>query len=601
MPAAESSASIHVLPDDVISRIAAGEVIERPAAVVKELIENSLDAGSLVITVDVKDGGMSVIRVTDDGEGIGRRDLPLAFARHATSKLRSDRDLVSVETMGFRGEALPSIASISKVRITTGTEQESAGSFMTLTGGIVDAVRDAPAVKGTMIEVADLFYNQPVRKKFLRSVPTEFSHINQVVQQAGLARPAVHLRLLHNGQEVLNYPSVASDRDRILQVYRHLFLDRTFDVRGRIPGYAVSGVAVDPVRAKSSKLPQDVFVNRRPVRNATVFHAVTEGYGAFLAKGLNPTYVLFLEIEPDCVDVNVHPAKREVRFSQPDMVHRLIRHALRHALAGPERTSIKGTQHAGVAAEVTPTASITSKPCDQRHDPNQPQTGPQDATPRTYDRMSSSDEQLEFAHEPGGAYSSTISVVPLGQMLQRYLVAHVGQELQVIDQHTAHERVLFQRLWRKWQDHDLQAQPLLIPNPVELPVAQYALLGNHLEDLASLGLIIEPFGSGSMAIMSVPVGVGKIDAVSFVQDLMDDLAQWNRTPSLEHRIQSVLASLACHSAIRAGRTMALAEIRQLVLDWIDEGLIMTCPHGRRTAFRLSTDELDKLFGRVGWS
>src|SRR5437868_3189081 len=252
MPAASCSAKIHVLPGDVVSRIAAGEVIERPAAVVKELLENSLDAGGLHISIDVKDGGLALIRVTDDGEGINRIDLPRAFERHATSKLRSDRDLVSVTTMGFRGEALPSIASVSHVSVTTATRQDSVGSQFTLIAGAGGPILDAPPIPGARIEVSNLFFNQPARKKFLKSTVTEFSHISRVVQLAGLAWPAVHFRLTHNGEEVLNYPAVTTDRDRILQVFRQGFLDRTMEVRGRTGGLSIHGVMVNPIHARSS-------------------------------------------------------------------------------------------------------------------------------------------------------------------------------------------------------------------------------------------------------------------------------------------------------------------------------------------------------------
>ncbi|MEK7237066.1 MAG: DNA mismatch repair endonuclease MutL, partial [Nitrospirota bacterium] len=359
MPAASYSPKIHVLPDDVVSRIAAGEVVERPAAVVKELLENSLDAGGLHITIDVKDGGLALIRVTDDGEGISRADLPRAFERHATSKLRSDRDLASVMTMGFRGEALPSIASVSHVLVTTATRQDMVGAQITLVAGAGGFITDAPAVPGTRIEVSNLFFNQPARKKFLKTTTTEFSHISHVVQLAGLAWPSVHFRLTHNGQEVLNYPAVASDRDRILQVYRPAFLDRTVEVRGRTAGLSIRGVMVDPIHARSSRMPQELFVNRRPIRNATVFHAVMEGYGSFLPKGHHPTFVLFLDIEPDRLDVNVHPTKKEVRFAETEALHQLVRQSVRHALGGSERKVVLGLTPAELlqtAPEFAPTA-----------------------------------------------------------------------------------------------------------------------------------------------------------------------------------------------------------------------------------------------------
>jgi DNA mismatch repair protein MutL len=605
MPAASCSAKIHVLPGDVVSRIAAGEVIERPAAVVKELLENSLDAGGLHITVDVKDGGLALIRVTDDGEGISRADLPRAFERHATSKLRSDRDLASVTTMGFRGEALPSIASVSHVLVATAARQDAVGSQLTLVAGTGGPIEDAPPVPGTRIEVSNLFFNQPARKKFLKSTTTEFSHISHVVQLAGLAWPSVHFRLTHNGQEILNYPAVTADRDRILQVFRQAFLERTIEIRGRTGGLSIRGVMVDPIHARSSKVPQELFVNRRPIRNATVSHAVMEGYGSFLPKGSHPTFVLFLDIEPDRIDVNVHPTKREVRFAETESLHQLVRQSVRHALGGSERKIVLGLSQA--AAEFVPADERQTSSLPDSHPATSLSARGQDPLTNGSDRVSLSGNvegtQLAFAHETASAYqrAEKLEIVPLGQILRTYLVAQVGEELQVVDQHTAHERVIFQRLWRGWQGREIPSQPLLIPEPIELSAAQCMLLLKRCDDLEKLGLLIEPFGATAIAIRGVPVGLGKVDAAGLVQDLLDDLTEWDSASSLELKVQPVLASLACHGAVRAGRALALPEIEQLIYDWVQEGLIMTCPHGRRTAFRLSTDELAKLFGRVGWT
>jgi DNA mismatch repair protein MutL len=610
MPAASCSAKIHILPGDVVSRIAAGEVVERPAAVVKELLENSLDAGALHITIDVKDGGLALIRVADDGEGINRTDLPLAFERHATSKLRSDRDLASVTTMGFRGEALPSIASVSHVLVTTATRQDTVGSQFTLVAGAGSAIVDAPPVPGTRIDVSNLFFNQPARKKFLKSATTEFSHISHVVQLAGLAWPSVHFRLFHNGQEVLNYPAVTADRDRILQVFRQGFLDRTIEVRGRTGGLSIRGVMVDPLHARASKVPQELFVNRRPVRNATVFHAVVEGYGSFLPKGSRPTFVLFLDIEPDRLDVNVHPTKKEVRFTETEALHQLVRQSVRHALGGSEQKVLSGLTPSGLSQTAPgffPTAERKTSSFLDSHPAASFSAPRQDSRTIGRDMVSLSGiaegNQLAFAHEAAAAYrlAEKPDILPFGQILRTYLVAQVGEELQVIDQHTAHERVLFQRLWRGWQSRDISSQPLLIPEPIELSAAQSMLLLKCSDDLEKLGLLIEPFGATAVAIRGVPVGLGKVDAAVLVQDLLDDVTEWDSASSLELRVQPVLASLACHGAVRAGRALALPEIQQLIHDWVQEGLIMTCPHGRRTAFRLSIDELAKLFGRVGWT
>lgn len=610
MPAASCPAKIHVLTGDVVSRIAAGEVIERPAAVVKELVENSLDAGGLHVTIDVKNGGLALIRVADDGEGISRSDLPLAFERHATSKLRSDRDLVSVTTMGFRGEALPSIASVSHVLVTTATRQDTVGSQFTLIAGAGGAIVDASPVPGTRIDVSNLFFNQPARKKFLKSIATEFSHISHVVQLAALAWPSVHFRLTHDDREIFNYPAVTADRDRILQVFRQGFLDRTIEVRGRTAGLSIRGVLVDPVHARSTKTPQELFVNRRPVRNAAVFHAVMDGYGSFLPKGSHPTFVLFLDIEPDRLDVNVHPTKREVRFAETETLHQLVRQSVRHALSGSERKIVLGLSQVGLQQTVTEFSSTAGHQAASFADfrtsasiSDQREAFPMDASGAASLSGIIEGGQLTFAQEATAAYrqEKKFGIVPLGQILRTYLVAQVGEELQVIDQHTAHERVLFQRLWRGWQSRNIPSQPLLIPEPIELPAAKVTLLLEHADQLEKLGLLIERFGAMAVAIRGVPVGLGKVDAAALVQDLLDDLTEWNSVSSLDTKVQPVLASLACHGAVRAGRAMAHPEIQQLIHDWVEEGLIMTCPHGRRTAFRLSTDELAKLFGRVGWA
>ena len=600
------SGKIHVLPSDVVSRIAAGEVVERPAAVVKELVENSLDAGSRSITVDIKDGGLTLIRITDDGEGMIREDAPRAFERHATSKLRSDQDLWSIRTMGFRGEALPSIASVSNVRVTTATQSGEVGAEFQVKGGTIGKIVDAPPVAGTRIEVADLFFNQPARKKFLKSIPTEFSHISRVIQQAALAWPSVHFRLTHNGQEIVNYPAVSSDKDRVGQVYRRAFLDQSLSVQAAQPAARISGYTIDAVHAKSSRTPQELFVNRRPVRNAAVFHAVAEGYGAFLPKGHHPLFVLFLDVDPDHVDVNVHPTKREVRFSETDAIHQLVRRAVRQALGTSDRLAIALGSSLGSSVEgrsdVAPVpASVPSWPVPPLGGSSGERSPIGEQTPHASVR-SGADAQLAFVSEAAEPYVRVPSteVVAFGQLNRTFLVVQIGGDLTVIDQHTAHERVLFERLYRAWTARGIQSQPLLIPESVELAAPHAALLQRYHGELEKLGLGLEPFGASAVLIRAVPVGVGTINPETFIQDLLDDLSQWDNASSLEAKVRPVLASLACHAAVRAGRPMELPEIKTLVEDWMVEGEITTCPHGRRTSFRLSTEDLEKMFGRAGW-
>jgi DNA mismatch repair protein MutL len=574
--------TIRVLPGEVVSRIAAGEVVERPAAVVRELIDNSLDAGSRRIQVDVTDGGRRLIRVVDDGEGMNRHDAPLAFQRHATSKLRTEADLASIATLGFRGEALPSIASVSKIRLVSACRGQR-GTELVLDAGRIVKVEDAAAERGTQIDVSDLFFNTPARKKFLKATATEFSHISQVVQHAGMAWPSVQFSLRHNGKDVLAYPSAATVRDRVFQVYGARFLERVAEIEGDGPGVKVHGFVAQPVRTGPSRTPQDLFVNRRPVRNATVLHAVYDAYDSYLPKGHHPVFVLFLEIDPQLVDVNVHPTKREVRFADQDRVHQVVRRAIRAVFSemegAPLSAPLVASSPAPAAAWPRPAGGFALS------DP-----GPAPETVLT---------RGETVRESARLYGADLKdVTPFGQVGGTFLVAQVGSELHVIDQHTAHERVLFERLWRGWQASTTPVQPLLLPMPLDLPPHQAVLLERHLSDLAGLGLEVEPFGQDAFVIRSLPMLLGQVDPGALIQDLLEDLGQWDTASSLENKVRAVLASLACHGAVRAGRVLDLPEIKRLIEDWVAEGLPSTCPHGRRVAMRLSEAELAKIFGRA---
>ncbi|HJR75840.1 MAG TPA: DNA mismatch repair endonuclease MutL [Nitrospiraceae bacterium] len=590
---------IHVLPMDVVGRIAAGEVVERPAAVVKELIENSLDAGSTSITVEIQEAGLGLIRVSDNGEGMSREDAVLAFQRHATSKLRSDADLERVRTLGFRGEALPSIAAVSQVKVTTAVPGQQTGTQLRIAGGRMERIDEVAAVPGTRIEVASLFFNTPARKKFLKSGGTEFSHISQAVQHASLAWPQVHFRLLHNDHEVLNCPAVSRHRDRICQIYREVFMDRTLEIQADQQGLGIRGYIVDPVQARATKAPQDLFVNRRPVRNPTVLHALSDGYSAFLAKGRHPVFVLFMDMDSRRVDVNVHPMKREVRFVDAETVHRAVRSAVRDALGvrTPTRPAqliqtgweSEDSRRSGPSepARLSPASVMTSAQTQGDLSGERPAAGGDGGT------------QCSFIGEGSASYQASVdAVIPFGQMSRTFLVAQIGDELHVVDQHTAHERVLFERLQRQWRDRLVVSQPLLLPQPMEVSAREGELIRRHAEDLGQFGLSIEPFGAGSFLIRALPAMLMHADAEALVHDLIEDLEQWASHSSLEERVKPILASLACHGAVRAGRPMALPEIQQLIGEWTQEGRIMTCPHGRRVAFRLSGDELARLFNRT---
>ena len=583
MSVASRAGKIRVLPGEVVSRIAAGEVVERPAAVVKELLDNSLDAGSRKITVDIEDGGRKLIRVSDDGEGMAPADAALAFERHATSKLRSEHDLFTLRTLGFRGEALPSIASVSKVRLVTAPRNEPVGTRLRLTGGTLAKSEETAAAPGTQIDVEDLFFNTPARKKFLKTTATEFSHICQTVQQAALAWPAIRFRLTHNGQEVLDYPAASSRRDRVLQVYGLKFVEQSAVVSGERGGIRVEGFTIRTAHQRSGRNPQELFVNHRAVKHAAVSQAVYQAYGAYLAKGQHPQFVLFLDVDPDRVDVNVHPTKREVRFADQETLFQVVRQAV-------------GT---AIGSEAKPDTGMRSPAFGNRDE------AALRAMPETIRQESLSGfgtalpPQGDTVREPSAAYAvaPTKDVTPLGQIDRTYMVVQVGSELCVVDQHTAHERVLFERLCRARLGMAVPSQPLLIPETVEVPAAGAVLLQRHLPDLAQAGLKLEFFGAHTFVIREVPALLKPLDYAALVLDLVDDLSQWNTASPLETKLRAVMASLACHGAVRAGRAMELPEMKRLVEDWIEEGLPPTCPHGRRVALRLPEDELARMFGR----
>jgi len=574
---------ITVLPGDVANRIAAGEVVERPASVVKELVENAIDAGSTRVSVDVEQAGRRLIRVTDDGGGMAPEEAALAFHRHATSKIRTEADLFTIRTMGFRGEALPSIAAVSKVRLVTVAAGAAVGTEIRMEGGSLVKQRETAAAPGTTVEVADLFYNTPARKKFLKSPATEFGHICQAVQRQALAFPAIHFRLLHDGNAVSDYPAVRSLRERVQQVYGETLVDACVEVDEKDGALHLEGFACRPLEATGSRTPQDLFVNRRWVKNSTIAHALSEGYGTYLAKGRHPRFVLALAVDPRHVDVNVHPTKREVRFSDQERVHEWIRSRIQAvvgpALAPSRMTAVSGwtpPQGAAIHAASPLPAAGTLNP---------------------------SPSFVETAAEPAQPYlpSVDLEVRPMGQIANRYLLAQIGDEVQIVDQHTAHERVLFERLTARFEAGTIASQHSLLPQMVELSAGEVVAVRAHLEDLRRLGFEIEEFGQGTVVVRAMPALVDQSDPQALLRSLVEDWEERASTPSVRERYNAVLATMACHSAVRAGRRLEQAEMRKLLEDWRDAGFPGTCPHGRRIAMRLTIEELDRIFGRLGWT
>lgn len=602
---------IRLLPDTVSCQIAAGEIVDRPASVVKELIDNSLDAGSSRISVDVVEGGKRLIRVTDNGEGMTRADAQLACQRFATSKLSSVEDLQGIATYGFRGEALPSIASVSKFRLITTKKDQEVGTKLMAEGGPVSSVEVYASSPGTRIEVEELFFNTPGRQKFLKTTATEFSHMCHVVQQAALACPSTQFRLTHNDHVVFDFPSVGSLQDRLLQLYGTKVIDVMLPIEFERGAVKVRGIVINPNHARASRTPQEIFVNGRSIKNTTVSHAIYEAYGSFLPKGRHPVFAILLEVDPGDVDVNVHPSKREVKFSTPDVIHRVVKEAVRRPLqrkslmfpgADLQPSFTEGSQGSVLSVEPQGLAGQETRA------PNPvglesfggTVSAPTGSSKNIAQLFSQENAEESMVREARASYllDPDYTVRVLGQMSHTYIVAQVGEEFHVVDQHTVHERVLFERLWRSWLEKKVQSQALLIPEPVDVQPHMAALLQSALPELASLGLEIEPFGESAFVVRSIPALLGQMDYVALVQDLIDDLTEWKSMDSIDKRIRPILASMACQGAVQAGRAMVEPEMKLVLEDWVKEGFPMTCPHGRRVTMRFSMDELHRIFRRI---
>ena len=576
---------IQILSDQMGSRIAAGEVIERPASVVKELIENSLDAGATEISVWLEKSGTSLIRVTDNGEGMNREDLSLSVERHATSKLRDEEDLLRIATLGFRGEALPSIASVSKLEIISRQSSAEFGYRLRVNGGKKEAVTPMAASTGTTVEIGEIFFNTPARRKFLKSLATELSHICDVFNRAALAQPAVHFRLQHDARTVADYVPAVQTKDRVRQVLGRDIAAGLADLRWSRGDLKVSGyLSAAPMSFPNARY-LVTFVNRRYVRDRTVTHAVLHGYETLLMKGRYPAVVLFLDSPPSEVDVNVHPAKYEVRFRRQSEIHDAVSRAVREALKlEAKEPSVKTLARqpgsfVGVMDSPLPYATSAIR----------------NAQPLHHEEAFPAPRPALMEPMPEGFFSS---MNILGQILGCYLVCSSSQGLALIDQHAAHERVAFEKLRRQMEDGKVEKQNLLIPQTVELSAGEMMLLEQNLEALECFGFSLEPFGPDSYAITAAPALLPQGDYRPMVQQMVAELAEVDKSEQPRRQLEDRLATIACHSVIRANRKLEIDEMRALLreLDQID--FATQCPHGRPVLLEFSRDELDRMFKRV---
>ncbi len=571
---------IHRLPPELADQIAAGEVVERPASVVKELVENALDAGARRIGITVELGGKALVRVEDDGEGMDAEDARLAVERHATSKIGRLADLTAIRTLGFRGEALPSIASVSRFRLGTRARGAAVGTEVRVHGGTLVSVREAGLPEGTRVEVADLFYNVPARRKFLKSDAAESAHISRLVTQLALAHPEVGFTLTSAGRTVLAWPPAGGLPDRFFQIYGErpdlVAVEKTVG-ETRLRGYVAALGDRGPLRG-----PQHVFVNRRIVKDRTIAHAIAEAYAAATIKERSPEVHLFLEVPPARVDVNVHPTKAEVRFLDQSLVHEVVRRGVMEAIGqapGPGLALTPPPVGAPAAYAVGLPGLASARE-------------PDVATPVTSEGRSGVEGPMERAGEGVGA------MVALGQFLDTYIIAIDGDAIAIVDQHVAHERVLFERIMERLAADSPEIQRLLVPVIVSLPPAAAEGLTRRRRELERLGFEIDAFGAGAVRLVAAPAWLEHERVETVVRALAADLDALDRAAPVEEALRRMAATTACHAAVKATDRLTREKMVYILDELRRTAYSTVCPHGRPVVLRLTRREIEKNFQRL---
>ena len=634
---------IRELPPSVVNQIAAGEVVERPASVVKELLENSLDAGATRIELTIERGGKDLVRIADDGCGIHADDLPLAFRPHATSKLASAEDLHTVSTLGFRGEALAAIAEVSRVRCQTRNRDEQAGSEVEINAGVASEIRECGIAPGTILEVRNLFHNVPVRRAFLKSDTTEASHVTEAFTRAALANPRVHMILRSGNRVVHDVPASAGVKERVAMFFGQELADSLLWVESRIDGIHVRGYVAHPSQSRSSNKNQFLFIGRRYVRDRSLSHALTEAYRNLLMVGRQPVAFLFLDLPPEEVDVNVHPSKIEVRFRDSNRVYSQLLSTIRQTfLKSDLHTRLQSGPDQPDQAQPEPAASPARPPSEapslwpertERQDvanwfkPTQPSDASHAFAPRTAPAPSAPftpratvepewvrrlPTASEYDTKPNFAEFPTEPPIPASttnghaapeahraiQLHDSYLVVETPEGMVVIDQHALHERILFEQLRARIRDHSLESQRLLVPMPVELPAVDVAALSEKRPLLARLGIEVEPLSGGTVLVSALPVMLASASPESLIRDLADHFRETPIDLAPDVLLDHTLSSLACKAAVKAGQRLTGPEIDALVERRHLANDTHHCPHGRPTALVFSKADLERQFGRI---
>ncbi|MHB8530584.1 MAG: DNA mismatch repair endonuclease MutL [Caulobacteraceae bacterium] len=590
---------IRRLSADLVNRIAAGEVVERPASAVKELIDNAIDAGASRIEVQADGGGLARVLVADDGEGLARGELGLAIERHATSKLGEAADLHTIATLGFRGEALPSIGAVSRLAITARARGETDAWRIAVEGGAVSAVAPAPfpGPHGARIEVRDLFFATPARLKFMKSARAEAMAIAEEVRRAAMAREGIGFSLDLDGRSALRLapapPGPAGKLERLRAILGRDFADNALTLDHEREGVRLAGYAALPTYNRGNAAHQYLFVNGRPVRDRLLAGALRAAYADFLARDRHPAAALFVDIEPTWVDVNVHPAKAEVRFRDPALVRGLIIGSLRHALAA-------GGRRASTTVASRALGSFRPAPSAAGYSAWRPGGWPPAPDPAPFSGLS---EPSAPAFEPaaGAEPPPSPETFPLGaaraQVHETYILAQTRDGLVIVDQHAAHERLVYERMKAELAAGAIARQVLLVPAVVELDAAEAERILAHAEALAGLGLAVEPFGPGAVLVRETPALLGETDAAGLVRDIADDLAEHGAALALSERLAEVCSTMACHGSVRAGRRLGPAEMNALLREMEATPHSGQCNHGRPTYVELKLADIERLFGR----
>ncbi|MCF6369775.1 DNA mismatch repair endonuclease MutL [Rhizobium halophilum] len=597
---------VKLLPETLINQIAAGEVIERPASAAKELIENAIDAGATRIEIATAGGGKSLLRITDNGCGMDASDLELAVRRHCTSKI--DRTLDDIHTLGFRGEALPSIGSVAKLTITSRCVGDRQGSQVSVVGGTTSPVRPAPANQGTVVEVRDIFFATPARLKFLKSERAEAGAITEMVKRMAIAFPAIRFVLSGPDRSTLELPSTGDDPlARIAQILGREFKDNAIEIDAAREDVRLTGFAGLPTFNRGNSGHQYAFVNGRPVQDKLILSAIRGAYAETVPSGRYPVAVLSITLDPALVDVNVHPAKADVRFRDPGLIRGLIVGAIREAL-GREGSRAATTSANGLAGAFRPgyAAPPPSTPWAPQSSPSRPLTpayGFAENQQAGFDSFTAPAARADTVSnpDPGASDHQNSAQYRLGaaraQLHENYIVAQTNDGLVIVDQHAAHERLVFEAMRKALDSGRLASQSLLIPEIVDLPEEDCDRLMAFAQELDQFGLAIERFGPGAIAVRETPAMLGEIDATGMVRNLADEVAEWSTAGGLRAKLEHVAATMACHGSVRSGRRLRPEEMNALLRQMEVTPGSGQCNHGRPTYIELKLADIERLFGR----